>query len=337
MKQKIDEFTEHHENKPNKPRLRRLVRQNSTERAIFDALEGRKESFSLMADEGGVILRSPLFLNNALLNKIWDGGPVVLDRADGVSLTARDTRVTTSIMVQWQVLNEYIKKRGEVVRGSGFFARFLITRPKSKQGTRFIYNTDLDWSELEKFHRVITEILEESNDNSNDVVLEFDDDAKITWIEFVNRVEADIRPGGYLDDISDFASKVGEIVARVSAIFHYFGRQEGRISTDTVRRAIDVVCYHVDEFKRIFDPSVQIPQGLLDARKIHSYLHRHCWVNQIYCIPRNDVLHDGPVRGKDRFDPALDILYSQGLVWIGIDKSKRRLINLLPPFPSWFS
>lgn len=330
-----DAIDTHYENEPIKPRLRRQMQQNSSERAVTDALAGSGESFALIADEGGVILRSPLFCNGALLNKLWDGGPIILDRAHGVSLAAKDIRVTTSIMVQPHVLQDFVRDKGETLRGSGFFARFLISRAPSLQGFRFVLNADNSWPELEKFHQAITNFL--NQENLCNRVIELDEDAKQVWIEFVNQVEMDIRPGGYLSEINDFASKVGEIVARIAAVFHFFDNQDGCISTDTVRRAIEVVCYHIDEFKNIFDPSMQVPQGLLDARKLHSYLHRHFWVNQINSIPKNHVLREGPVRVKNRFDPALGIMQARGLVWVSIDKSKRHYINLLPHFSSWCS
>lgn len=335
----LDKLAAHYAKEPKKPRLRHQVRQNVSVRALTDALAGSGESLALIADEGGAILGSPLFRNAPVMNQVWGGGPVILDRGHAVSLTAKDTRVTTSIMVQPQVLKDLMIERGEALRGSGFFARFLMSWSHSLQGSRFVSDAEITWPNLEKFHDDVAGFLkqESANEGLSDVVLELDKDAKNTWIDFVNQIEGDIRPGGCLSEINDFASKVGEITVRVAAIFHYFGRQEGHISTDTVRRAIDVVCYHIDEFKKIFDPSAQVPQGLLDARKLHSYLHRHCWVNQINSIPRNHVLHDGPVRGKNRFDPALEVLQAQGLVWISIDKSKRRYINLLPLFSSWCS
>lgn len=322
----------HYEIEPNEPRLQRQVRQNASERAVIDALAGSGESFTLISDEGGVVLRSPLFRNSAFLNKIWDGGPVILDRAHGVSLAAKDTRVTASIMVQPQVLQDFVRDHGETLRGSGFFARFLMSRPQSRQGSRIVLNADFSWPALDKFHEIIASFLAQKD--PNDRVLEFDEDAKRLWIDFVNQTEMEIRPGGCLSEINDFASKVGEIVARVAAIFHYFGNQEGCISSDTVKRAIDVVCYHVDEFRKAFDPTAQVPQALLDARKIHDYLHRHCWNNQFYIVDRNYILRNGPVRGKDRFDTALAILCTQGVVFVTCDKKRKRYINLSQAFLS---
>ncbi len=328
------ELESYYDGEPIKPRLRRLVRQNASERATLDALAGSGESFALIADEGGVILRSPLFCNSAFLNKIWDGGPVIFDRASGVSIAAKDTRVTTSIMVQPHVLEDFTHQRSEVLRGSGFFARFLMTWSQSIQGSRFLSNTNLSWPNLEKFHHAIVGFLPEKSANQGlcEVVLELDEDAKKTWVDFVNQVEGDIRPGGYLSEINDFASKVGEIVVRVSAIFHHFSKQEGLISTDTVKRAIDVVCYHVEEFKRAFDPCAQVPRGLLDAQKLQDYLLRHCWMNGCSSIARNDVLRSGPVRGVARFDVALATLCNQSSVWINTGQGKKRFINLNSDF-----
>ncbi|MCJ0764558.1 YfjI family protein [Variovorax terrae] len=327
----------HRETEPVRPRLRRLIRQDASERAILDALEGQGESFSIMGDEGEILLRSPLLRANGVLNKMWDGGPVVLDRANGVSFTARDTRVTVSLMVQNAVLQAYLSKRGGIARGSGFWARFLVSAPQSTQGVRFLYNTAPPaWEKLEAFHALLRQTLASSERDvdsaSDNLVYEFDDDAKATWIEFVNRVEADIRPYHYLSDIHDFASKTGELVGRVAALLHCFGQQSGKISTDTVQRALSIVGFHVEEFKRIFSPQYEVPQVQADSQTLITYLHRTCWLRGVTWVPRNEVLRSGPVRDKGRLHTALDALAYERKIWTTLGPAKKRFLNLEPAF-----
>lgn len=321
LRAKLDE---HYECEPAKPRLRRKLLQNASERAVIDALAGSGESFSLIADEGGVVLNSPLFSNASFMNKCWDGGPFVLDRANGVSLSVRDARVTASVMVQPEVLDEFSKANWEVWRGSGGFARYLISCPISRKGWRFATTVQAEFSALDEFCQLLSELLEDSTQAQQ--VLEFDEEAKCVWVNFVNQVEVDIRPNGVLAEIGDFASKVGEITARVAAIFHFFDKSEGHISVGPLRRAIDIVCFHIDEFKRVFDSGSNIPQDQIDAGKIRDYVFRNFWSKGHQCVPRTYLSQNGPVRGKLRFDAALYNLQCQGDFWITVGASKKRYV-----------
>jgi len=315
---------EHHACEPVKPRLRRKLLQNASERAVIDALAGSGESFALICDEGGVVLNSPLFSNASFMNKCWDGGPFVLDRANGVSLSVRDARVTASMMVQPEVLDQFAKANSETLRGSGWFARFLISCPVSLKGWRLASPVQATFSALDEFCQHVSALLDDSSQRHR--VFEFDEEAKFAWVNFVNRVEIDIRPNGVLAEIGDFASKVGEITARIAAIFHFFDKSDGSIPIGTLHRAIDVVCFHIDEFKRVFDSGSGIPQDQLDANKIRDYVYRNFWLNGRGFVARNYLLQNGPVRGRSRFDAALDLLLSQGGFWGQVERSKRRLV-----------
>src|SRR3546814_10182349 len=70
--------------------------------------------------------------------------------------------------------------------------------------------------------------------------VEFSDDAKARWFAQASKTEWMLRPGDYLHDITDFGSKAMEIVARLAAVMHYFGGEQGKISLDTLERAISI-------------------------------------------------------------------------------------------------
>jgi hypothetical protein len=330
-------LTEHFKSEPIKPRLRRLIWQDTTERAILDALEGESESLALVADEGEIVLRSPLLTKTGVVNKTWDGGPIMLARAKGVNFSARDVRLTISLQVQSAVVQNYLRKRDNMPRSAGFFARFLVVWPPSTQGKRFTNGIEPTWGSTEKFHATLERMLshqatDQTPNTVEQIVYEFDDDAKMAWNQFVNQVELNIRPGQYLDDIHDFAAKAGEIAARIAALFHHFSEQQGKISVDTLQQAITVVNFHIGEFKRIFSPQYTIPQVQLDFQSILHYLHRVCWMKGWIIIARNNVLRNGPVRDKARFNNALEMLVYQKAIWIGIDEKKKRFINLITDY-----
>lgn len=319
-------LAEHRKQEPKKPRLRRLMRQDATERAIIDALQGSGESIALIADEGEVLLRSALMSKTGVLNKIWDGGTITFDRANEVSITARQPKMTVSILVQNEVLQDYIAKRGVSVRGSGFWSRFLVTYPPSTQGTRFIVHVgEKTWDGLKRFQVRIEQMLNDEGDEP--LVYEFDAFAKQHWIDMVNQIESMIHPWGYLNDISDFASKSGEITARIAALLHHFGGLQGQISVETLMRAEKIMYFHLEEFKKIFAPPAPVPQFQIDANTLSHYLQTNFWSRGQWSVPRNLVLRCGPVRPKSRFVAALDHLFINGALWFGRDQKGTTYIN----------
>ncbi|MCX7167088.1 MAG: DUF3987 domain-containing protein [Rhodocyclales bacterium] len=74
--------------------------------------------------------------NLALLNVLWDGGEMAIDRRSKPSFVLRGRRLTFGLMVQPEALRGFLERAGTLPRGTGFIARFLIAWPGSTQGTR---------------------------------------------------------------------------------------------------------------------------------------------------------------------------------------------------------
>lgn len=315
------QLAEHERAEPPKPRLSRFILQDTSERAFLDALEGQGQSLAIMGDEGDIIFSSPLFARNGVINKAWDGGPLILTRAQGVNFSARDTRVTLSIMVQEDVFRAFSEKKGSTSRGCGLFARFLIAWPKSTQGFRYNQPGEISWPNLEAFHRRIREMLTESMQFSSEqaptTVFELDTDAIEHFRKITNGIEFYIGPSQYLHDIADAASKVGENILRVAALFHHFSEQTGKISRDTIDRAWQVVHFHLGEYKLLFSEECEVPQFIRDSQLLIRYLHRVVWSLGCLEIARTEVQHSGPLRNQlGRFNAALDHLQAIGVLTV---------------------
>lgn len=303
---------------PIAPRLRRLVRQDMTHAAIMTALEGDGESIFVCASEGGAVLKSDLVQNHfAGMSMAWGGESISTDRASNGRL-AVNPRCTLAVMVQDVVLRKFFAKRGDVLRGSGFIARCLVARPQTTIGYRIAFSEPPQWHSLGLFHARLHELLDEGEmrlvSDAPRRIIEFDTDASRCWARHANEVEVMMRPGGYLAEVADFGAKLMEHVARVAAILHVFSRQEGRITVDTVERAFAIVWYFAEEFRVLFSPSLEIPAALIDAEKLWNYLQLNYWARGWGAVRRNDVLRCGPIRGRNRFDPAIDALISQGRI-----------------------
>lgn len=328
------ELAEHVACEPAKPRRRRLVRQNITERAVMDAMAGEGESLLIHTDEGDVIFKGGAMRQLGRNNKTWDGvRTIAIDRANDESIVAHAPRLTFSMMVQGAVLDDYLKRHGEMLRGSGHLARYLVGAPRSIQGYRYVFALEQYWHFLPTFHTRMTELLHEYRQRIETgpiqrQVLEFSDEAKIRWRDASNWLEETLRqPEGCFQDISDFASKGMEIAGRIAALLHHFTGQEGNISLDTLERALQIVGWHLDEFKRVFSSHGKVPQEILDAEVLMDYLQSRFFNFGHLVVSKNSVLKSGPLRPVRRMQAALEVLISQGRVYIGRDSRKRYFIN----------
>lgn len=318
---------------PGAPRERQFIRSDLTGISVLEVLHGDGESLLITSDEGHVILTSALFRKIGLLNTVFGGRKISLDRANHQRLVARNPRASISLVLQPYVLTQYFRSHGELARGSGHWARYLFGWPVSLQGTRFDYGKDPVWDHLPVFHARISELLTEYDKKLQTgrverVVVKFTDEAVVRWREMVNTTETMLQPLGYLSDIKDFASKAMEIASRVAATMHWFSKQEGNISVDTLQRAIQIVEWHLHEYKRIFSPQCQVPQVHQDASSLMSYLKNNFFNCGYAAVPKNSVLHSGPVRPKARLNDALDLLVAEKKIWIGTDIKRKSYINV---------
>lgn len=331
------EMAQHAKLRPKKPRLRRFMRQNITPRAIMDTLHGDGESIAIATDEGQVMFKGETMVQLGLLNKAWDGAPMLtLDRADFDHVLVMNPRVTMSIMTQKSVLQAYLAKHGDIAKGSGHWARYLVGWPESMKGFRTVNTDELVWECLPAFQARMQELLEtyDAVAGSGEVkrkVVEFSDDAKARWFDLARQTEWMLRPGDYLDDINDFASKIMELLGRLAAVFHCYNGEEGRVSLDTLERAFTVVQWHLEQYKRLFSSQFALAQDQVDAQAVFKYLRDSVWrgPRSDTHVPRNHVRQYGPVRDRDRLNAALRILEAQHVVWIVVAaRGKQRFIRL---------
>jgi hypothetical protein len=323
--------------KPKKPRLRYFLRQDITDKAIMEALQGDGESIAISIDEGHVYFKSAASSSFGLLNRIWDSPDSLnLNRADLEFLFAKNPRGSVCIMTQSAPFKGYLEKRGTVARGSGHWARYLVAWPQSTQGYRSVKPGEQVWKYLPKFHGRVSELLEkyrimiESGKVERETI-EFSEEANARWYELAAQAEGMLRPGEYLSDINDFASKIMEIVARLAAAMHYFNNEGGKITYDTLQRAFALVHWHIEEFKRLFSPQYVMSQDMIDTQDVLKCLRNRIWkgYGSNSFVPKNILLRHGPVRNRDRLNVALDNLAAQSAIWIGqTPKNKQLYVNL---------
>ena len=107
----------------------RLLYADATPEALSHALATGWPSAAVLSAEAGVVFGAhgmsfeTILRNLAMLNVLWDGGEIDIDRRSKASYRLRDRRLTFGVMVQPETMRTFIERAGTLPRGTGFIAR----------------------------------------------------------------------------------------------------------------------------------------------------------------------------------------------------------------------
>lgn len=326
--------------KPEPPLIPRLLYLDSTSEALAANLAQGWPTAGLVSAEAGAVIgghsmgRDSLTKTLALLNQLWDGSSVTIDRRTTDSFTLRGARLTAALLIQEPVLKDFLEKSGHLARGSGFLARFLLAVPESTQGSRLYKDPPEAWPALEAYQARLRHLLSLAlplDDAGRLVppVLELDPAAQQAWREFHDALEADLAPGRELHQIRDSAAKAADNAARLAGLFHVLEHgPQGRIGAEHFNQAARVVAWHLNEAARFFG-ELALPQELADAGRLEAWLIGHCTREGLTCCSTKDAQRLGPIRERERLNQALAVLDELDRAQLVRD-GRRRLIYLNP-------
>ncbi|MCS0581002.1 DUF3987 domain-containing protein [Massilia pinisoli] len=329
--------------KPQPPKVPRLLYADATPEALAFSLAKQWPSAGVVSSEAGVVFGShgmgkdSVMRNLALLNQLWDGKSVTVDRRATESFKVNNARLTVALQVQEPTLREFFLRTGALARGTGFLARFLIAFPESTQGTRQIDprvpDGPIGWPKLTAFERRITEILQKPIPLGEDDVLAppmllLSSEAKRAWIEFHNDIESGLSRDGELYDVRDVASKSADNAVRLAALFHIFEGEDGAISVDTFEAASCIAAWHLHEARRFFG-ELALPAEVTDAVRLDGWIVARCKRNCDNSIGKNYARQHGPIRDGLRFNAAIAVL--EALDRLRVAKDGKQLTIQLNP------
>jgi hypothetical protein len=321
--------------KPVRPKSYKLISEDATPQALLKMLHLYHPVGGVFSSEGATVFNAQTMQNLGVFNKLMDGDDVHVERASSESFVIRNARFVISIMAQLGLGMEVMQKNGNAIRDIGTLARSFFAAPDSTQGTRMINEIALEWPMTELFNGRNSVLLEKNcpddPESVEDTILKFSATAKKAWIDDFNFVESSLGPGGYFSDVKDAASKHSEKVARVATLFHCLVSDTPVIEVESVRSAIAVCRWYLEEFKRVFGEKPQPPQEIQDTHALGKWLYDRCvQYNGPMAIPRNHILQYGPtaLRNKGRCQIALEILAGRGEIEVRqIKKTAWVLLN----------
>jgi hypothetical protein len=326
--------------RPEEPLIPRLLYSDATPEALAIGLAKGWPSGGVMSSEGGVVFGShgmssdSVMRTLAMQNELWDGGSIHYDRKTTESITVSNVRFSMFIQVQSATLNEFLNRSGDLFRGIGSFARFLVSHPDSTQGTRPYTEPPEDWHDVKNFQYQISKILGrdlplDKSGQISPMTLKLDGEAKKAWVRFYNEVEEELADGGNFRDIRDVASKAADNCARLAALFqHLEDHQTDRIDAGYVIDAARIIRWHLSESLRFLggsDRRHSLPI-LLD-----EWLIERCLSERSGKVLMSEVMQYGPnvLRKKRVLIDALEELEFMSRVRV-ISEGKKRIIELNP-------
>lgn len=278
-----DGLKSHFSKRPDPPSMPKLIYEDATPESLLKGLHFNSSNACLLSSEGGCIFDGRVLKDLPALNKLWDGGQVVVDRAVSDSFILDNARLSMLVMVQDSVINKFLDNRGNEARGNGFLSRLLVVKPKGKAGHRNVIKR-YKMEHSDSFNKRIKGILHYSEAfnriEKDKMSLSFTQDASDFWNSKFKLVESEMGGGNYYEYHKDHASKLMDNVSRISAIIHFFEKYKDilgvsekssrLIGVNTLKYAFDIAIGSSYYFRKFIAP---VPDVVIHAEMLVGYLY----------------------------------------------------------------
>jgi len=280
---------------PSDPRT--IFVDTTTQKVEQEFVNGSAAALSLSTDEGGTLLGGHSLKSDTrtaslgALTRLFDGAGVQRDRiGEGQSGFRYGVRFGLFLSTQPIVLVDVLSD--SLLRGQGFLPRFLYAAPASMAGTRLHDEKTLSrkaaddlriiayWKTLEQMCNITMGV--DEHGGLCLPVVGMDSDAVAVWLEFYNSTELQQGEGGDFEALKAFASRAGELAARVAAVYAAWRCCENGIpmnamvNGDDMRQAVALVGFSLAEWRR-HGAGTALNLVERDARDLLEWLHRKGW------------------------------------------------------------
>ncbi|MCQ4235276.1 YfjI family protein [Pseudomonas stutzeri] len=321
----------HQETKPERPRAFNPFYEDSTTAALMKGMAQDMPWAALMSSEGISVLKG-VFNDYGKINALWTGSPIEVARSSTEGCSLNDARLTIGIMIQPDILRDYLEKKGDKARSVGLLSRALVFHPNSTQGTRFINDRSINKETLARYNSRAHSLLEKCmnrlrNTSTEKQIISLSTSATAHWDETYNKIESELNEGGMYERSKDHASKLSENIARVAALLHYFEFGNETISLESLKSAEIIVLECSRTFRKEF---TFMPSIISDAEVLYTWIQSNCKNSHLFnWVDKNEILRKGPTKFRvtSKLNPILDCLVASGKIIIN-DKVRPIRIEL---------
>lgn len=317
----------HEKNKPEEPLRRIRMIQGMSSVAFMKAMNGKRNRVILAHAEAKSIFDSEMMELIDLFCTFWDGKNSSSYESAFVKYVIDNPYLAILFITQPIFFNQFIKRNKGAAAGSGFTSRTLIAMATTIPIDDDASGSIRAWKAPGAFHDRMAELLKEADIRyaANDVsqtILNLSPEAESLWDKEFKAIKREMEPGGKYFGIKPFAGKYMENATRIAGIFHsFFDSNSTIIQEETMRSAIDVAFWYLEEHQRIFDENEGPTRTVKDAWLVLKHLYKKHWVKGASQVLYNDALNGGPPStraGVRYFQPAIEYLMNKRYISIGM-------------------
>lgn len=208
-------------------RLAAVVASNRERGAIIDSEGSFLDHLFGIYGKGGANLDFPL--------KAYDGDPVEVGRVKREGSCMEHPVLTLGMAVQPCSLEDLFGLKR--LRGRGLVARIIFACPRTMVGRRSSNPEPLSESARQKYEDAILWLLSEPGQ-----VLRLTAEARLSLMRFQEELEPRLGPGGDLETLADWASKLAGTCLRLAAIFHLLDSPGQRVDRSIPLEPMERAC-----------------------------------------------------------------------------------------------
>lgn len=226
------------------PTLPRLFADDVTPEALASLMAANGGRMAIISDEGGIFDtlagRYSTAPNLDPFLKGHAGTPMRIDRKGREPEFVDRPALTVGLMAQPSVLRKV--GGNEVFKGRGLLARFFFVVPTSLVGSRLV-NPEPVHPDTEALYSAQVQAMARTLAEWQDpAVVTLTDDAREILHKAMQAIEDQLGPGGQLDHIADWATKLAGGTVRMAGLLHLARHPDDawrrRITADTMSAAV---------------------------------------------------------------------------------------------------
>ena len=272
------------------------------------------ERLSIISAEGGIFSIMAGRYNDKNSNidiflKGHAGDPCSAHRMSRETVNLEAPALTMSLLVQPDVMREIGVNRQ--FRGRGLTARFLFAMCTPQAGRRTRQSATMPENIKAQYSSHVKTLLEMPLSLQT---LRLSGGAQEVWDSFYNDVEAEMRPGGSLEELKDWGSKLPGAVARIAGLLHFAEHGPGAASKPISVNIVDASCIIGGYFKEHALAAFALMREDLRieaAKKILEYIIQH----DPDTFKARDVIHrKNAFKTKEDVMPGIKVLIERGYI-----------------------
>lgn len=306
--------------------------------STFLPMLAKKPIAGQFLDEGGQLLVAMRNRDLGTYIKLREGDSFTFGRSETGGLLIRNPLFSVLLMVQPDIYREFRQRLDNVLRASGYDARFLHTLVEETLGAWQQFG---DGSSVvhDQYVTRLTELLTMLKDvldsgEMPDRVNHFTPSAQSHLRDIASWFRQATLPGGALVDHSDYAAKQLGNVMRLASSWHTGNGVEGDISAEYVERASELCKYHAGVFCHLTWKPLTVSQEDQDAQVMENALWQRAYATGMVYMSHREAVDYAPNIGltKARAKRAIDRLCWYGrtqLNTVVIDRKKVLCIILM--------